>query len=148
MFAPAMAECKEIIYGSKEYKATVALRNELLRKPLGLKFSKAQLAREKDDFHLAAFEERELLGCMILTLCGPNEVQMRQVAVLEKLQKKGLGKELVAFGEDFARKKGYKKMVLHARDVAVPFYLKLGYRVVGEPFIEVNIPHRYMEKVL
>jgi predicted GNAT family N-acyltransferase len=39
-------------------------------------------------------------------------------------------------------------MILHARATAVPFYLRLGYTVVGEPFEEVGIPHRGMEKAL
>jgi predicted GNAT family N-acyltransferase len=39
-------------------------------------------------------------------------------------------------------------MILHAREAAVPFYLKLGYALAGEPFEEVGIPHRAMEKTL
>jgi predicted GNAT family N-acyltransferase len=39
-------------------------------------------------------------------------------------------------------------MVLHARETAVPFYLKLGYEVVGGQFEEVGIPHFKMEKKL
>jgi predicted GNAT family N-acyltransferase len=39
-------------------------------------------------------------------------------------------------------------MVLNARDTAIPFYLHLGYELVGEPFVEVGIPHRKMRKAL
>lgn len=39
-------------------------------------------------------------------------------------------------------------MSLHARDTAVPFYNKLNYLQVGEPFIEVGITHFEMYKVL
>ena len=39
-------------------------------------------------------------------------------------------------------------MTLHARQVAVPFYERLGYSIVGEPFEEVSIPHFKMEKGL
>ena len=31
-------------------------------------------------------------------------------------------------------------MSLHARQIAVPFYERLGYTIVGEPFEEVGIP--------
>ena len=43
---------------------------------------------------------------------------------------------------------GGRLLTLHARETAVAFYLRLGYRVVGEPFVEVTIPHRTMEKLL
>jgi predicted GNAT family N-acyltransferase len=39
-------------------------------------------------------------------------------------------------------------MVVHARDVAVGFYERLGYQSVGEPFVEIGLPHQTMEKEL
>ena len=39
-------------------------------------------------------------------------------------------------------------MTLHARDTAIPFYKKLGYECVGEPFVEVTILHQAMQKRL
>ena len=43
--------------------------------------------------------------------------------------------------------KGYKKIVLSARDTAVAFYLSLGYSIEGEIFEEVGIPHQSMFKI-
>ena len=37
---------------------------------------------------------------------------------------------------------------MHARETAVGFYEKLGYKVVGDKFTEVTIPHYVMEKKL
>ncbi|HRF26714.1 MAG TPA: GNAT family N-acetyltransferase [Ferruginibacter sp.] len=37
---------------------------------------------------------------------------------------------------------------MHARDSAVGFYEKLGYKVIGEGFMEVNLPHHLMVKEL
>jgi predicted GNAT family N-acyltransferase len=37
---------------------------------------------------------------------------------------------------------------MHARKTALGFYEKLGYRVAGDEFIEVTIPHYVMEKDL
>jgi predicted GNAT family N-acyltransferase len=52
------------------------------------------------------------------------------------------------FAENLARDRGMKKLVMHARKTAVGFYEKLGYKVTGEEFEEVTIPHYEMEKVL
>ena len=40
---------KQIYHGSKEYHQMVRLRDEILRKPLGLSFSPEELEDEKSD---------------------------------------------------------------------------------------------------
>jgi predicted GNAT family N-acyltransferase len=37
---------------------------------------------------------------------------------------------------------------MHARKTAVGFYEKLGYKRIGNEFLEVTIPHYAMEKAL
>lgn len=133
---------------SPAYALCVALRNEVLRKPLGLCFTEAQLADEAQSLHLAAFEGEALLGTLLLTPRAPGTVQMRQVAVDQRFQRQGVGRRLVAESEAEARRQGFQRMVLHARDTAVPFYERLGYHPVGEPFVEVGIPHLEMAKAL
>ena len=51
-----------IDHGTKEYQQMVHLRNEILRKPLGLILDKAELEQEKDDILMGAFEDDRLLG--------------------------------------------------------------------------------------
>ena len=52
------------------------------------------------------------------------------------------------FAENLARDRGIKKIEMHARKAAVGFYEKLGYKVKGDEFEEVTIPHYVMEKAL
>ena len=59
--------CKEILYGSPEYAATIKLRNEILRKPLGLRFSDEQLPAERGNHHLACYRDGRLVACLVLT---------------------------------------------------------------------------------
>ncbi len=47
-----------------------------------------------------------------------------------------------------ARREGFRRIIAHAREPAVPFYLRLGYAVEGERFIEVTIPHFTVSKDL
>jgi len=49
---------KQIDYGSREYEMMLKLRNDLLRKPLGLSFDPKELEKEKDDVLIGAFELR------------------------------------------------------------------------------------------
>ena len=126
----------------------VNLRNEILRKPLGLSFDKEELDKEKDDILMGAFEDDRLLGCCLLSPMDRVTVRLRQMAVPNNMQGKGVGRALMIFAENIARDLGYRKLCMHARKTARGFYEKLGYTVTGDEFMEVTIPHYTMEKAL
>jgi predicted GNAT family N-acyltransferase len=138
----------EIQHGSPEYWATVALRDSVLRKPLGLRFSDEELKAEEGSRHIACYRGDSLVGCLVLRPIAGGGIQMRQVAVVPELQGQGTGRAMVEYSEALACSMGHRRMVLHARETAVPFYEKLGYAKVGERFVEVTIPHWAMEKPL
>lgn len=136
-------------FATPEYDETIDLRYKILRQPLGLDFTEEQLMLEYQDFHLAAYDEAWILrGCLVLTPKDDKTLKMRQVAVNVTSQNTGIGSKLVQASEVLARQKGFELMELNARDTAIPFYEKLHYEKVGEPFIEVNIPHMKMTKKL
>jgi len=137
-----------IDYGTKEYQQMVNLRMEILRKPLGLTFDATELEKEKEDVLMGAFEDERMLGCCLLTRMDQHTMRLRQMAVPNSMQGKGIGRALMIFAENIARDLGYKKLCMHARKTALGFYEKLGYSTSGEEFIEVTIPHYIMEKSL
>ena len=126
----------------------VNMRNEILRKPLGLNFSNDELENEKDEILIGAFEEEKMLGCCMLIKMNSKTVRLRQMAVMNNLRGKGIGRALMNFAENIARDLGYRTITMHARKTAIGFYEKLGYGVVGEEFYEVTIPHFEMQKEL
>jgi predicted GNAT family N-acyltransferase len=139
---------KIIDHGSPEYQQMIKLREEILRKPLGLGFDQDELDTEKENMLIGAFEEEQMLGCCMLVEENRETVRLRQMAVLNDLQGKGIGRALMSFAENLARDRGYKTLSMHARKNAIGFYEKMGYRVAGEEFTEVTIPHYVMEKDL
>ena len=139
---------KQIDHGSKAYQQMVNLRMEILRKPLGLSFTKEELDNEKNDILIAAFDEDEILGCCILTKIDKTHIRLRQMAVQKNLQAKGIGESIISFAENIARDNGYKILTMHARDSATGFYEKFGYTIKGEQFEEVKTLHHVMEKIL
>jgi ribosomal protein S18 acetylase RimI-like enzyme len=64
------------------------------------------------------------------------------------LQGKGIGRALMNFAENIARDRGYKKVIMHARSNTTGFYEKVGYKIKGDQFTEITIPHYLMEKDL
>ncbi|MGF2414566.1 MAG: GNAT family N-acetyltransferase [Ferruginibacter sp.] len=139
---------KQIDHGSKEYQQMIALRLEILRKPQGLTFTDEELAKEKDDILIGAFEDDTMLACCLLTKVDNSTVKLRQMAVQNNLQGKGIGASIMSFAETVARDKGFKKLMMHARDSAIGFYEEFDFKVKGDEFIEVNVPHHVMEKRL
>jgi GNAT superfamily N-acetyltransferase len=137
-----------IDYGSNEYRQMIKLREEILRRPLGLGFTEEELARERNNMMIGAFEDEDLLGCCMIVEENPTTARLRQMAVLNNLQGKGVGRALMQFAENLARDRGYKVLSMHARKNAVGFYEKVGYKVKGDEFTEITIPHYLMEKQL
>ena len=86
---------KIINYFSSEYFQELALRNDILRKPLGLSFNLNDLTEEERQIHIGAFNDGLLIGCLLLKPLNSTIIQMRQVAVIEKFRAKGIGKDMV-----------------------------------------------------
>jgi len=134
----------------KPMKEIINLRHKILREPLGLSFTDDELLLESRNSYFLAIsdiESEDLIGTLLLQIVDdPAQLKMRQVAIRSDLQRMGYGRQLVLFSEDFAKSKNIKRLVLHARKSALPFYVSLGYSFKDECFIEVGIEHYYMWK--
>lgn len=139
---------KIIDHGTTEYQQMLKLRDDILRKPLGLTFNDDELEKEKNNLHIGAYEDEQMLGCCMLVEEDPETVRLRQMAVINDLQGKGIGRALMSFAENLARDRGYKRITMHARKNALGFYEKMGYKTLGKEFQEITIAHFVMEKEL
>lgn len=138
----------EINTSSPEYKEVFDLREEILRKPIGLSLHNEDLSRDHTDIILAGRHEGRVVACLMLHNLGDGVLQLRQMAVYPEYQGRGAGRALVKAAEELARERGYTKMILHARKTALGFYASMHYTMHGEEFMEVGIPHYHMEKAL
>ncbi len=131
-----------------KYQQVIALRQEVLRAPLGLNIYDDDLAAEVDQLIFIYEENETVLGCVLLQHYDAETFKLRQMAVADDAQGKQIGTQLVQAADTYAVQLGKSKIILHARETAIPFYEKQGYEVVGDTFFEVNLPHKKMEKVL
>jgi GNAT superfamily N-acetyltransferase len=133
---------------------TIVVRHPVLRK--GRPREDCYFAGDDNEstFHLGVFDNNQLMG--VATFLENNfsgltgkQMQLRGMAVLENYQGKGLGAQLLKTAEEMILKKNIYTIWCNARIVAVPFYEKLGYRVIGDSFIipEIGI-HFVMFKLL
>lgn len=139
---------KIIDHGSKEYQQMVDLRNEILRKPLGLLLTDDDMSSDKNNVLIGAFEDEKMLGCCMLVKQSARVVLLRQMAVLNDLQGKGIGRALMLFAENIARDMGYREISMQARKKALGFYEKMGYQEASNEFTNLTIPHIIMRKYI
>ena len=77
------------------------------------------------------------------------EAQIRSISVEEEWQGKGIGSIVLKELEKIVIEKGAKKIIIHARNNAVEFYKKNGYKVVKQSYtLFGSIPHFLMEKTI
>jgi ribosomal protein S18 acetylase RimI-like enzyme len=106
-------------------------------------------------FHLGYYIDEQLVGVVTLmknthtTIDVATAFQLRGMAVLPNFQKRGIGDALVKKAEAMILARGGTLIWMNAREIAVRFYEKLGYKKHGVPF---DIPkiglHFVMKKSL
>jgi predicted GNAT family N-acyltransferase len=138
----------EMMWQSEYYDAEIRLRDEVLRKPLGLKFTDRQLASESDELRFGVIERETLIAVVLAKPLSESSIKLRQMAVAPSQQRRGVGRFLMQNVESALVERGFRQFQLNARDVAQGFYHSLGYVVEGERFIEVGIPHFRMVRDL
>lgn len=130
-----------------EFPQVWALREEVLRQPIGLSLRDEDLSAEASELIVISLHEDEAVtGCVMMRHISNDEVKLRQMAVAPAYQGQGIGMALLHVAQDVAEERGYKTITLHARETAVPFYQRAGYVVQGDVFTEVGIPHLFMKK--
>jgi GNAT superfamily N-acetyltransferase len=130
------------------YPEELELRFRVLREPLGFPRSAVVFPFEAQSLHLIARQGATVVGCVLFNPEDAHGGRLFQMAVTPALQGRGLGARLVIALEEELRRRGFTHVHLHARASVVPFYERLGYAVYGEPYTEVNIPHRNKRKTL
>ncbi len=126
------------------------LRYEVLRKTWNQPYSSTKDKEEDISIHLLMLgDDDEAIAAGRLQINSNEEGQMRSMAVRNDRQGKGLGTIMAKHIEEIVREKKLKYVVLDARENAVKFYEKLGYKTIGESYLLFGtIQHYRMRKEL
>lgn len=138
----------EAIYGSDLYAKSLALREAVLRRPLGLVMTTEELEDDLTRQHFCALAFGQVVGAVSLKPLSEAILQLKQMAVAEERQGRGIGRKLLVHAESWARASGFHVLMLHARVGAEGFYARYAYVAEGTPFDEHTIPHIRMTKRL
>lgn len=121
-------------------KETHLVRHPVLRKDKPITTCIFEGDDDETTIHLGLFIKKELVSvCSFFknnhaSILEENQYQLRGMAVLDKYQGKGVGKVILSYGENIIKNKNTKIIWCNAREIAVPFYDKSGYKIIGNPF--------------
>lgn len=122
-----------------------ALRQKVLRPNGDIESVKFAGDFDKTTLHFALLVSGVICGCASLYEASSkhflhqNQFQLRGMAVEETYRSHGFGNALIAFAEQTTAKLNGKLLWLNARDYAVGFYEKNGYKCIGDYFDIPNV---------
>jgi len=106
----------------------------------------AEIELDRDDrraIHFLALISGKAVGtARVVTRHG--NAKIGRMAVLKSYRRRGVGAKLLKGAVAAAKKRGARKIYLHAQVAVIGFYEKLGFRCVGLVFDEAGIAHRKM----
>lgn len=126
------------------------LRYEELRKPWNQPEGSERAPDDEQATHALLLDDSgKAAGVCRLSFTNRQEAQLRFMAIRHDLQSQGLGKLLVEFLEEKAKAAGATVISLQARERAVPFYERLGYKLVKKTHLLFGtLQHYLMQKQL
>lgn len=100
---------------------------------------------ENEAIHFVVYDEDRPIGAgRLRDLNGYGKVE--RVCIDATYRNKGVGKLLMDAIELDGKKRGFKSFKLNAQTHASDFYIKLGYKICSDEFLDAGIPHVTMKK--
>jgi GNAT superfamily N-acetyltransferase len=117
---------------AEEMEAYYELRWRILREPWTQARESGKDEHESQAIHLTAWAGDELAGVGRVHMISSDQAQIRYMAVEPRYARRGIGGLILAGLEERARRIGARSIVLNARDTALGFYRKHGYRLLDQ----------------
>ena len=134
----------------EEYERYRDLRWRILRAPYNQpKITEQDDAGTKDYPIMVCEVDGFPIGVGRTHFLSEDEAQIRSISVEEEWKGKGIGSIVLKELEKIVTAKGAKRIIIHARNNAIEFYQKNGYKSVEPSYtLFMEIEHTLMEKFI
>ena len=141
--APAAAAIVPVLT-AQQMAAAYSIRRRVFIEEQGIDETIEHDIDDLSAIHVLALRGAQPVGCgrMVESAAG---AKIGRMAVLPECRGGGIGRQVLDYLVAAARRRGARLAYLHAQVPVEGFYLKRGFRPVGEVFEEAGIPHRRME---
>ena len=103
---------------------------------------------EPTTLHLGAMWEGRVVGIATFALREPGVYQLRGMAVEPSMQGQGIGRAVLEEAERRLRLAGARQVWANGRDTALGFYERAGWRVDGDSYEVIGLPHHRVVREL
>ena len=133
----------------KEFQQYYNLRWRILRKPWGQPEGSERDSSDENYYHIMAIIDKTIAGVARLEFPERGLAQLRYMAVDIEFQGNGIGRKIVEHMEQYSKDNNAHEIFLNARENAVGFYEKLGYKITAKSYLLFDsIQHYKMVKTL
>lgn len=123
------------------------LRYRVLRAPLGKERGSERNELDDTEQHFALFVDGAIMAIGRMDHLDETTKQVRFVAVENRQGGRGYGRKIMQAIEEAAKAAGANKIILQAREISIPFYLKMGYLLMEKTHLLFGLVQHYrMEK--
>ncbi len=98
--------------------------------------------------HFVVYAENQPIGAGRIRDASKGIGKVERVCILKEFRGNHLGNLIMKALEEYAVNTEMHKIILNAQSYAIPFYEKLGYVTTSPEFMDADIPHRAMEKIM
>ena len=130
-----------------EMEAALVLRYEVFCLEQGVPRNEERDGRDHDATHLIAVQNGAVVATCRLVFVGTT-VQFSRLAVARTARRRGIAAAMLRVADEQTLAGGANRLVLHAQTYARSLYEQAGYIARGREFVEADIEHVAMEKVL
>ena len=102
---------------------------------------------DKDAKHFIVYLKNKSIGCARIRKIN-NYVKLERIAILKEYRGRGFGKDLTNFLINYCKKIGFNEIQLHSQIYISNFYEKLGFKSIGKKFLEADIEHIEMIRII
>ena len=118
-----------------------SIRRSVFIEEQGIDESEEWDEHDANSIHAVAWYGEQAVGTARLLPDG----KLGRMAVIAKFRNQGIGRAMLLALLALARQKTMQLVRLSAQEHALKFYVRHGFVPVGEPHVEVGIPHQWME---
>jgi predicted GNAT family N-acyltransferase len=98
---------------------------------------------DKKAIHFLVFKDEEAIGCA-RAIVIKSQMQLGRMAVLKEYRGQGAGSTLIEKAIVTAKLKQLSSIQISAQCNAINFYVKFGFEVMGDTYLDAEILHRDM----
>lgn len=105
---------------------------------------------DKDDqaTHYTGYNKNGPITTLRVIKINDQTAKLQRIATLKEYRQNGYAKALIKYVLADLKKQGFREVLIGAQSYKIPYYEKIGFKVISEEFMEANIPHKTMSITL